>query len=73
MNELDRLKHLLHHWLEHNNEHAETYREWSEKALSHGNRELSGILGRLCDETRKMNALFEEAIKKLKPIDHSQK
>ncbi|MCL4492103.1 MAG: hypothetical protein M1510_09425 [Nitrospirae bacterium] len=64
MDELEKLKKLLHHWLEHNDGHAETYREWSEKALAHGNRELSEVLGRLYNETKKMRGLFEEAIKK---------
>ncbi|MBI5211779.1 MAG: hypothetical protein HY957_00205 [Nitrospirae bacterium] len=63
MNELDKLKHLLHRWKEHNDEHAETYRTWAEKAATLGNKELSEVLDKLYHETRKMNGLFEEAIK----------
>ncbi|MCL4455974.1 MAG: hypothetical protein M1147_02515 [Nitrospirae bacterium] len=63
MNELDKLKHLLHHWKEHNDEHAETYRQWAEKASSLGNEELSKVLDKLYHETKKMNGLFEEAEK----------
>lgn len=63
MKELEKLKHLLHHWKEHNDEHAETYRQWADKAAALGNKELSNILSRLCDETKKMSGLFEEAIK----------
>jgi hypothetical protein len=63
MDDLQKLKHLLHHWKEHNNEHAETYRDWAEKASSIGNEELSKILGNLYHETKKLNGLFEEAMK----------
>jgi hypothetical protein len=63
MNELEKLKHLLHHWKEHNDEHAETYRQWAEKASALGNEELSKILAALCNEAKKLNGLFEEAMK----------
>jgi hypothetical protein len=65
MEDLQKLKHLLHHWKEHNDEHAETYRQWAEKAATLGNKELSEVLGKLCDETKKMNRLFEEAMRKI--------
>lgn len=51
--------------MEHNLEHAEVYREWAGKASSSGDEELSEILGRLFDETRKLNQLFEEALKRV--------
>ncbi|MDP2755434.1 MAG: hypothetical protein Q8P40_13735 [Nitrospirota bacterium] len=35
----------------------------NEKTLSLGNEELTKILGRLCEETKKLNGLFEGAIK----------
>lgn len=65
MDELEKLKRLLHHWLEHNNEHVQLYRDWAEKASPLDNRELSEILRRLSNETEKLNRLFEEAIKRI--------
>lgn len=65
MDELEKLKRLLHHWMEHNKEHAQLYRDWSEKVLSLGNIELSKITDRLYHETMSLNRLFEEAIKKI--------
>ncbi|MFA4915249.1 MAG: hypothetical protein WC560_01080 [Syntrophales bacterium] len=65
MNELEKLKVLLPHWMEHNSEHAESYREWAEKTSSLGKEELSKILFSLSKETRKLNELFEEALKKI--------
>ncbi|WP_457591535.1 hypothetical protein [Geoglobus sp.] len=29
--ELEKLRHLLDHWIEHNEEHISKYREWAEK------------------------------------------
>ncbi|MGD1075054.1 MAG: hypothetical protein ABR903_03105 [Thermodesulfovibrionales bacterium] len=66
MNDLEKLKQLLHHWSEHNDEHAETYRGWAKKASSLGNVDLSKILETLHHETKKLTALFEEARKKIK-------
>jgi hypothetical protein len=63
MNELEKLKKLLHHWIEHNDEHAETYLDWSKKASSLGNKELSSILEKISVESKKLNELFIEAIK----------
>ncbi len=65
MNELVKLRKLLHHWMEHNDEHAETYREWSDKASLLGKKELSETLLRLYNETKKLNELFEKAMNKL--------
>jgi hypothetical protein len=66
MNELAKLNKLLHHWMEHNDEHAETYKEWSEKAARLGKNDLSEILLKLCNETKRLNGLFQEAQKRLK-------
>ena len=65
MNELDKLKHLLHHWKEHNDEHAETYREWAAKAASLGNKDLAAVLERLSQESKRLKSLFEEAEKEI--------
>jgi predicted HTH transcriptional regulator len=63
MDELEKLKKLLHYWMEHNDRDVRIYRDWAEKASSLGNKELSKILIGLSDETKKLDRLFEEAIK----------
>jgi hypothetical protein len=50
--------------MEHNAEHAETYREWAERAEALGNKELAEILQRLYRETKRLNVFFEAAKKK---------
>ncbi len=32
MKEMDKLRVLLPHWIEHNGEHADTFREWADRA-----------------------------------------
>jgi len=61
MTELDKLKKLLEHWAEHNEEHAKTYLEWAEKAAASGDKELSAVLKEIAEDTKKMDGLFEKA------------
>ncbi len=63
MPEIEKLKILLKHWIEHNHEHAETYIEWAEKARAAGNADLAGMLKEIAAETKKIDALFEKAKK----------
>jgi hypothetical protein len=72
VDELEKLKILLHHWIEHNNEHAEIYRDWAKKAMILGNEEVSKIFELLYYETERLNRLVEKAIEKLdKPVTFS--
>jgi hypothetical protein len=32
MNEIEKLRVLIPHWVEHNNEHAQEFRDWAEQA-----------------------------------------
>lgn len=61
MEEIKKLSHLIHHWKEHNDEHAEGYRQWAERVKTLGNKELFNILIELYEETKKIGTLFEKA------------
>lgn len=65
MTELEKLKHLLEHWIEHNDSHIKTYNEWAEKVASLGEKELAGILEQIADESRNLEKLFNQAIHKI--------
>jgi hypothetical protein len=65
MNEIEKLRHLVHHWKEHNEEHAEGYRQWAEKVGALGKKELSNLLMKLYEETKELNLLFENLIKEV--------
>ena len=62
MTELEKLRYLLKHWIEHNDAHIKTYSEWASKTDSLGKKELSGILDRISEESKKINRLFVKAI-----------
>ncbi|MEN8262482.1 MAG: hypothetical protein ABFR82_03375 [Nitrospirota bacterium] len=61
MTELEKLKHLLKHWIEHNDAHIKTYGEWASKTNSIGEKELSEILVQIAEESKKLNDLFSRA------------
>ncbi len=61
MDDLEKLKHLLEHWAEHNKDHAKTYLDWSEKADASGKKELARILKEIADETERLEGLFIRA------------
>jgi hypothetical protein len=63
MDDISKLRHLLEHWSEHNEEHAKTYLEWAEKAAASGDKELSSILKEIAENTKRMDGLFEKAKK----------
>lgn len=66
ISDLDKLKRLLEHWVEHNVGHAKTYTEWAEKADAMGKNELAGTLKEIADETKRLNLLFNTAIEATK-------
>ena len=43
MTDLDKLKHLLKHWMEHNDAHVNTYEEWAQKAEAMGENDPGGF------------------------------
>lgn len=61
MDDLEKLKHLIGHWAEHNDEHARTYLEWSERIGALGRRELSAVLKEISEETVRLGRLFKKA------------
>ncbi len=63
MDDLEKLKRLIPHWMDHNDEHAKTYKDWAEKMSSLGKKELSETLMAIHQESRKLRGLFEEALR----------
>lgn len=69
MDEFKKLKILFNHWIEHNNEHTEEYKNWAKKSMALGNEEVSKTLEMLYYETEKLNRLIEKAIEILDEPD----
>ena len=60
MNEIEKLRVLIPHWIEHNQEHAAEFREWAEQAGGAAPEILAAA-----NEMIKANANLEAALKKL--------
>ena len=62
MTELEKLKHLLEHWIEHNDAHVKTYEEWAAKAANLGEADLSIIIKEIAANSKKLDELFRKAL-----------
>ncbi|MBI5196563.1 MAG: hypothetical protein HZA10_09590 [Nitrospirae bacterium] len=62
MNETEKLKHLIEHWIEHNDAHVKTYLEWASKAELLGGKKLAEILTQIAAEAKKQDELFKKAL-----------
>ncbi|MDP2862532.1 MAG: hypothetical protein Q8N95_07055 [Desulfobacterales bacterium] len=54
---------LLEHWIKHNKEHAETYRDWARKAKDKDVGKVFILLEEAAVITEEINKKFEEALK----------
>ena len=52
---------LLEHWIKHNDDHAETYRDWAQKAKEKNMIEASSLLEDAAEMTLMISKKFEEA------------
>ena len=59
----EKLEKLLDHWIKHNEDHAETYREWMAKAEDNGLAKTGKILLDAAELTIQINSKLKEALK----------
>jgi hypothetical protein len=62
MNELDKLRALLPHWIEHNQEHAADYVRWAEVADSAGRDKAAGRIRAAIELVAQANDALQEAL-----------
>ncbi len=62
MSDLEKLKHLLEHWIEHNKEHTAKYVEWAEK-IKDKNPEVSKLIMDAVEKFEEGEKLLAEAYK----------
>ena len=66
MKEIEKLRVLLPHWIEHNGEHAGEFREWAERAGTARDALLAAS-----DLVEEANVRLEEALEQLGgPLEH---
>lgn len=56
---------LLDHWIKHNDDHAETYKDWSKKAKKNELEQAGSMIQEAAEMTIQINAKFREALKNL--------
>jgi len=66
LSEKDKLIKMIDHWIQHNLEHANSYREWARRAEGLGHSEVAQILEEIAGEATLQNERMEKALKRLK-------
>lgn len=65
MKEQDKLRALLPHWIEHNEEHAAEFRRWAERARAAGQEEVAEEIALAAEQLGWVNEALNAALKKL--------
>lgn len=65
MNDLEKIRHLIEHWIEHNKAHVETYHGWASRTAALGQNELSDVLTQIVHESEKLEILFHKALQSI--------
>jgi hypothetical protein len=67
MNDVEKLRHLLPHWLEHNAEHANEFKRWAGRARTAGEQHLADHLEAAFEKMEAANRDLEGAIAHIGP------
>lgn len=60
---------MLEHWIKHNQEHADNYKQWAKDIKDNIGENISVLLKDAADLTNSVNEKFKEAVKLLKSIE----
>jgi len=64
MKDLDKLRVILPHWIEHNSGHGKEYAHWARLMASSGEVELAGLLDKAAASIVEADAVLNEALRK---------
>lgn len=71
MNERDKLRVLLVHWVAHNCEHAEEFRQWARRVADLGSEEAASKLDAAVQEMKVVNDRLQSALDIIGgPLEH---
>ena len=65
MNDIEKLRALLPHWIEHNQEHAAEFENWAAKASGTGQNKAAEIIRRAAQEMQVANDTLQSALNEL--------
>ena len=57
---------LLEHWIKHNDDHADSYRDWAQKAQANGMPDAGALLGEVAEMTADITGKFKETLAAIK-------
>lgn len=66
MTDKDKLAHILHHWIEHNEAHIEEYRKWATTAEKEGMKDVNKNIMEAIKGVEEANASLHNAMKAVK-------
>jgi len=72
MNDIEKLRVLLPHWLEHNQEHAAEFASWADKASAAGQEAVDRELHRAAEAMRQANDALQTALAELGGAIHPE-
>lgn len=65
MTDMEKLRALLPHWMEHNNEHAAEFERWAETAASAAQGEAAELIRRAAGQMAEAGLSLQRALDKL--------
>jgi hypothetical protein len=65
MNDVEKLRALLPHWMEHNQEHAGEFEAWAERANAAGHEATAEAIRRAAEAMRQSNEALQLALDEL--------
>lgn len=65
LSEREKLRKIIEHWIHHNEDHVQSYRQWAGRAEKLGERAVAEVLEEAAGVSAQMNALFEKALSRL--------
>ena len=65
MTEIEKLRALLPHWMEHNGEHAAEFERWAETAALAGHEDAATLIRSAARQMEEANVTLQEALERL--------
>ncbi len=65
LSDREKLRKMIEHWIHHNEDHVQSYRQWAGRAEKLGETAVAEALEEAAAVSARMNALFEKALGRL--------
>lgn len=62
MDKMQKLRHMIEHWAEHNDEHLKTYNDWAARSRGEGMEDTARALDEIARATKSLGELFRKAL-----------